>query len=74
MVTTHALYDMCSMPEYIDDLRAEALAVFQEDGSWELASLKKLRKLDSFLKESMRYNQPDYRMSHKHLAFGKINN
>lgn len=58
------------MPEYREALRAEALAVLQEDGSWELSSLKKLRKLDSFLKESMRYNQADYRRFHHPFYLG----
>lgn len=64
MVVVHALYDMCAMPEYIDELRTEAQEALRDnDGSWQLSTLKKLRKLDSFLKESMRFNQPDYRTS-----------
>ena len=62
MVTTQALYEMCANTEFIADLRAEALEALGDSEFWDLARLKELRKLDSFLKETMRLNQPDYRM------------
>jgi hypothetical protein len=61
MAAVHTLYDLCERPEYISDLRAETKLALQEDGSWKFTTIKKLRRLDSFMKESMRYNQPDAR-------------
>lgn len=61
MVATHALYDMCARPEYIDELRIEAQEVLgASDRPWQFSDIKKLKRLDSLLKESMRFNQPDY--------------
>ncbi|KAI0684429.1 cytochrome P450 [Earliella scabrosa] len=50
---THALYNLAAHPQYIQPLRDEVEAVIAEDG-WSKLSLQKMRKLDSFLKESMR--------------------
>ncbi|KZL83760.1 cytochrome p450 monooxygenase [Colletotrichum incanum] len=61
--TTFALYDLLSRPEYIDPLRKEIEQVMAQDGAergenGELflskTSLSKLKKLDSFIKESQR--------------------
>jgi hypothetical protein len=50
------------MPEWIPKLRAEAEAVLQRTGGvWQHDSLKQLRHLDSFFKESQRYNTPSFR-------------
>ncbi|KAF7934075.1 uncharacterized protein EAE97_008435 [Botrytis byssoidea] len=60
MVAVHTLYDLCERPTYIPDLRAEVTGALEEDnGLWKISSMGKLRKLDSFMKESMRYNQPN---------------
>ncbi|KAM0157208.1 hypothetical protein ACHAPG_004890 [Botrytis cinerea] len=60
MVAVHTLYDLCERSTYIPDLRAEIKDALKEDnGSWKYSSMTKLRKLDSFMKESMRYNQPN---------------
>ncbi|CAD6451447.1 523ff31b-83c7-4f83-86e0-be06ec8d3804 [Sclerotinia trifoliorum] len=59
MVAVHTLYDLCERPSYIVDLRAEIKDVLKEEGSWRISTINKLRKLDSFMKESMRYNQPN---------------
>lgn len=62
MVAVHTLYDLCERPTYIPDLRAEIKDALKEDnGLWKSSSMTKLRKLDSFMKESMRYNQPNAR-------------
>lgn len=62
IVSVNALYDMCSKPEYITALREEAVAAFQADSqSWQFSTLKHPKQLDSFMKESLRYNQPDPR-------------
>ncbi|TFK79819.1 cytochrome P450 [Polyporus arcularius HHB13444] len=50
---THALYNVAAYPQYIQPLREEIEAVVAQDG-WSKASLGKMRKLDSFFKETMR--------------------
>lgn len=66
MAAAHAMYDLCAHPEYFDPLRAELLSVLKEDGGWHKATLNKLKKLDSFLKESQRLNPPSQ------LAFNRV--
>lgn len=66
MSAAHALYDLCAHPEYFEPLREEALQVLKEDGGWQKTTLNKMRKLDSFLKESQRINPPSL------LAFNRI--
>lgn len=62
MAAVHALYDMCANPEYIQELRDEAQeALLTDEGVWKFDTVRKLRKLDSFWKESLRFNQPDAR-------------
>lgn len=53
---TQLLYDLCCMPEYIAPLRAEIEAVLTEYGCLNKGGLMKLYKLDSFMKESQRFN------------------
>ncbi|KAI0371432.1 cytochrome P450 [Pilatotrama ljubarskyi] len=50
---THALYNLAAWPEYIQPLREEVESIVAEEG-WTKTSLGKMRKVDSFLKESMR--------------------
>ena len=52
---THVLYDLASSPEYIQPLREEVQTLIAEEG-WSKATMGKLWKMDSFLKESLRYN------------------
>ena len=59
MSVTHALYDLAAMPEYIQPLREEIEQVLQEEGGWQKGVLSKLRKMDSFLKESQRMSPPN---------------
>ncbi|TIC90112.1 Cytochrome P450 monooxygenase pyr3 [Colletotrichum higginsianum] len=63
MTTTFALYDLLSRPQYIQALREEIEQVMAEDGTesdeegrpfLSKVSLGKLKKLDSFIKESQR--------------------
>ncbi|KAI9847160.1 MAG: hypothetical protein M1837_003022 [Sclerophora amabilis] len=63
MSAAHGLYDLCARPEYFEPLRQEAFDVLEEDGGWQKTTLNKMRKLDSFLKESQRYNPPSLRKS-----------
>jgi cytochrome P450 len=56
MTTSQAIYDLASHPQYIPELRAEIIEVSAEepDGKLRKTSMPKLRKLDSFIKESQR--------------------
>jgi hypothetical protein len=58
MGIVHALYDLCAMPEFIEPLREEIRVALLEEGGWTLAMIQRLKKLDSFLKESQRINHP----------------
>ncbi|KAI1413681.1 cytochrome P450 [Hypoxylon sp. FL1857] len=61
MAITHVIFDLCAMPEYVEPLRSEAQAALaQENGEWQLSTIKRLRRLDSFLKESQRVNQSTF--------------
>ncbi|EHK98539.1 putative Ent-kaurene oxidase [Glarea lozoyensis 74030] len=64
MAVTHCLYDLAARPEYIQPLREEIEKVIAEDGyeddgdgikKLKKSSLPRLRKLDSFMKESQRH-------------------
>jgi hypothetical protein len=50
---THALYFLAEHPEYTEPLREEIEAVIEKEG-WTKASMAKMRKLDSFFRESQR--------------------
>ncbi|KAJ5104629.1 hypothetical protein NUU61_001976 [Penicillium alfredii] len=59
MALCHALYDLILMPEYLDPLREEIRRTLSD--GWENAtqtSLVAQRRLDSFLRESQRFNPP----------------
>lgn len=49
-------FDLLSYPEYQAILREEIKEAIGEWGAWTLASIEKMRKLDSFIKESQRMN------------------
>ncbi|KAM5449476.1 putative ent-kaurene monooxygenase [Microsporum audouinii] len=66
MASSHAMYDICAHPEYIEPLREEMISAQREDGGWHKTTVTKLRKLDSFLKESQRMNPPSQ------LAFNRV--
>ncbi|KAJ7458885.1 cytochrome P450 [Mycena latifolia] len=53
MALTAALYDLTAYPEHILPMREEVERVVAEQG-WSKASLAKMHKLDSFLRESQR--------------------
>ncbi|KAJ5134986.1 hypothetical protein N7526_006351 [Penicillium atrosanguineum] len=66
-VPTHLLYDLCAQPEYIAPLREEIESVLREEGSlFTKGALNKLFKLDSFMKESQRFNPLSL------LTFGRV--
>ncbi|KAI0348326.1 cytochrome P450 [Trametopsis cervina] len=52
---THLLYHLAAEPKYVRMLREEIEPVIQSEG-FTKASLAKLRKLDSFMRETARYN------------------
>ena len=49
------MYDLAAHPEYAQPLRDEIAPIIAADG-WTKAALGKMWKVDSFLKESHRYN------------------
>jgi len=62
MNSTHVLYDLATHPEYIAPLRDEIEKVLADDGGILIkTSMTKLRKLDSFIKESQRLSPPSAR-------------
>ncbi|KAI0673763.1 cytochrome P450 [Trametes maxima] len=52
---THALYHLAEHPECLEPLREEIQAIISEEG-WTKNGMGKMWKLDSFLRESQRYN------------------
>jgi cytochrome P450 len=52
---THALYTLAAHPECVEPLREEVDAVVATHG-WTKASISKLDRVDSFLRESIRIN------------------
>ncbi|KAF7792531.1 hypothetical protein EIP86_003572 [Pleurotus ostreatoroseus] len=52
---THALYHVAANSEYQEQLRGEIEAVVRTEG-WTKAAMGKMRKLDSFMRESQRLN------------------
>ena len=74
MAAVNALYDICARPEYINSLRDEAHAALSTDGgSWQLSTIKQLKRLDSFFKESLRFTQPDTRKLFRRCREGEAN-
>ncbi|KAF2966816.1 hypothetical protein GQX73_g6755 [Xylaria multiplex] len=54
-LTTDCIYDLAVHQEMQDILREEAMEVFAEEDAWERRdSIAKLKKMDSFIKESQR--------------------
>ena len=52
---THVIFDLAARPEYIQPLRDEVEQIIAVDG-WTKAAMAKMWKLDSFLKECVRFN------------------
>src|ERR1700759_1475173 len=50
---TYVLFELATRPEYVQPLRDEIEAVTKEEG-WSEDSFRKLWKVDSFIKESVR--------------------
>lgn len=58
MAAAHVIYDMCAMPEYFEPLRAELIDALTEHGGWGKMRVNKMRRMDSFLRESQRLSPP----------------
>lgn len=65
MNAVHVLYDLAAHPEYIDEIREEIRHAACDEGGWQKTSYAKLRKLDSFMKESQRFNPPSMLSYHR---------
>ncbi|GJE97793.1 cytochrome P450 [Phanerochaete sordida] len=52
---THAIYHLAAQPEFIAPLRDEVEGVIAEEG-WTKNAICKMRKVDSLLRETLRYN------------------
>lgn len=62
MALTQAFFDLCAHPEYIEPLREEVSNALEDNsGLWDKKSFTKMRKLDSFMRESQRLNPPSLR-------------
>ncbi|KAF9448769.1 cytochrome P450 [Macrolepiota fuliginosa MF-IS2] len=55
MIMSHVLFDLAARPEYIEHLRQEAKEVTETEG-WSKSAIAKLYKMDSFIRESVRYS------------------
>lgn len=58
MSVTHMIYDLAQHPECVEPLREELGSVLAETGGYQRETMAKLKKLDSFMKESQRCNPP----------------
>jgi cytochrome P450 len=66
-----SLYDLAVSPEYIKPLREEIRAVMAEHGGTiTTRGLQQMMKLDSFMKESLRFNPPLTTTSHRQVIQG----
>lgn len=65
MNAVHAMYDLATHPEYVEPLREEIREAARANGGWNKTSYAHLRKLDSFLKESQRFNPPSLLSYHR---------
>ncbi|ORX92482.1 cytochrome P450 [Clohesyomyces aquaticus] len=68
MNAVHILYDLAEYPQYLEPLREEIETVIAEDGTWDTwdkNSYYKLKKLDSFMRESQRRNPPTLLSYHR---------
>jgi len=59
-LTTNTIFNLTAYPEYIPILKEEIDTVLRDsDGVWTLEGMARLKKLDSFIKESLRYETPN---------------
>lgn len=60
---TYLMFDLASYPEYIEPLRQELDEVLGDNDRIDKDSLQRLKKLDSFVRESQRHSPPSLGMS-----------
>ena len=61
MSTVHAIIDLCANPTIIPKLRKEISDFLPKSSpAWQADQIHRLKALDSFLKESQRFNPPNY--------------
>ncbi|MCJ1438191.1 hypothetical protein MMC27_007578 [Xylographa pallens] len=68
MNAVHVMYDLAARPEYIEPIREEIRQVIRSEGEWmkwEKSTFTKLQKLDSFMRESQRFNPPTLLSMHR---------
>jgi len=58
----HALYSLAEYPEHAQTLREEIQEIIDREG-WTYAAITKMVKVDSFIKESQRFNPGGCSMS-----------
>ncbi|KAL9715653.1 hypothetical protein Ac2012v2_000096 [Leucoagaricus gongylophorus] len=63
-VLTHILFDLATYNLYIEPLREEISTIVETEG-WNKVSMEKMRKLDSFMKESHRLNGSGFVMTRR---------
>ncbi|KAJ6031352.1 cytochrome P450 [Penicillium herquei] len=70
MNAVQILYDLLGHPEYLEPIREEIRSLINEVGpwtSWNKLAFSKLRKMDSFMRESQRFNPPTLLSMHRVL-------
>ncbi|PTB66982.1 cytochrome P450 [Trichoderma citrinoviride] len=68
MNAVHCLYDLLAHPEFLEPIREEIRAVVAEAGpwmTWSKPQFSRLRRLDSFMRESQRFNPPTLLSMHR---------
>lgn len=63
----YIVFDLAGYPEFIDEMRQELKEVVGEGGIIDKHNLPKLRKLDSFARESQRLNPPSLGRYPEHI-------
>lgn len=65
------MYDLAALPEYFAPLREEIrLVMMEHSGTINTRGLQQMMKLDSFMKESLRFNPPLTTTSHREVTQG----
>ncbi|KAL8917290.1 MAG: hypothetical protein Q9172_005916 [Xanthocarpia lactea] len=71
MNAVHVLYDLCAHPDCLEEIRQEIREVGGEV-DWQKTSYAQLRKLDSFMKESQRFNPPSMLSYHRVMQWRHV--
>nr|AFO69283.2 P450 monooxygenase [Periglandula ipomoeae] len=58
-LVVHTIFELATRPEYADALREEVKACFEQHGKGTKAALDSMHKVDSFIKETQRFNPLD---------------